>query len=202
MTLVADVKKILRQFIPHAVLEQRRQFVRRSFDRRYGAMPPRELFAAIYRGGLWGRGKDRFYSGEGSHHSRIVDDYVTAISRFIEGLAERPGAVDLGCGDFNIGRRVQGLCARYVACDVVPELIERNRAAFPEVDFRCLDIVTDPLPAGDVAFIRQVLQHLDNAQIAQVLPKLRQYRWLVVTEHLPDRSDFAASTASRRAASC
>jgi hypothetical protein len=46
------------------------------------------------------------------------------------------------------------------------------------------------LPPGDVVFIRQVLQHLSNNDIALVISKLTQYRVLVVTEHLPPNNDF------------
>jgi hypothetical protein len=35
-----------------------------------------------------------------------------------------------------------------------------------------------------------VLQHLSNAQITRVLSKLRQYCFLVVTEHLPADAAF------------
>jgi hypothetical protein len=33
-----------------------------------------------------------------------------------------------------------------------------------------------------VCLIREVLQHLSNAQILKVLPKLQAYRWVLVTE--------------------
>jgi site-specific recombinase XerC len=46
-------------------------------------------------------------------------------------------------------------------------------------------MIADDLPDGDVCFVRQVFQHLSNGQIAQVLPKLRKYRRIYITEHLP-----------------
>jgi len=46
-----------------------------------------------------------------------------------------------------------------------------------------LDIVEDELPNGDVCFVRQVLQHLSNRQIIVVLPKLKKYKWVFITEH-------------------
>ena len=39
-------------------------------------------------------------------------------------------------------------------------------------------------------FIRQVLQHLSNAQISRIVPKLSIYRLLVLTEYLPSSGDF------------
>jgi hypothetical protein len=72
---------------------------------------------------------------------------------------------------------------------VVPELIARNRLKYTGLDvkFISIDATQDPLPAGDVCFIRQVLQHLSNAQIASILPKVCAFRHLIVTEHLPGR---------------
>jgi hypothetical protein len=80
-----------------------------------------------------------------------------------------------------------------VACDVVPELIDRNRRIFPGQNFRHVDITSDDLPIADVALCRQVLQHLDNRQILAFLQKIRGYRFLIVTEHLPTL-DFTANS--------
>jgi hypothetical protein len=33
-----------------------------------------------------------------------------------------------------------------------------------------------------------VLQHLSNDQIAKILPKLSQYRCVIITEHIPNRA--------------
>jgi hypothetical protein len=185
---------MVRQFVPEAVLEQRRRLRQRALERDFAGKSLQEAFSAIYRRGLWGQtGDDGFYSGRGSHDAAVVDDYVQAVAAFIAELPARPDAVDLGCGDFNVGRRLRPLCAGYVACDIVPELVERNRACFADTEFRCVDIVRDALPAGDIAFVRQVLQHLSNAQITGVLGKLAAYRWVVITEHLPDSPGFVAN---------
>jgi hypothetical protein len=41
--------------------------------------------------------------------------------------------------------------------------------------------------------LRQVLQHLSNAQIATIVPKLYRYHWLIVSEHLPSSGRFTAN---------
>ena len=103
--------------------------------------------------------------------------------------------VDLGCGDFNVGEQLRPYCGRYVACDVVPALIQRNRDKFAgmQVDFRCIDITEDDLPEGDIVFLRQVLQHLSNAQIFKVIKKLYRYKVLVLTEHVQASPAFLAN---------
>ena len=95
--------------------------------------------------------------------------------------------VDLGCGDFRVGRL---LCAqgdlRYVGVDVVPDLIAHNRSRFggPQVEFHCANLIEDELPDGELCLIRQVLQHLTNAEISRVLAKCAKYRAVLVTEEL------------------
>jgi len=156
----------------------------------------KEVFTKIYRDGTWGQSNDpeqRFFSGSGSHDDRIVDAYVGALSGFLLSLPERPSVVDLGCGDFSVGSRVRPLCARYTACDIVDDLVAFNARKFAhlEVDFRVLDLASDNLPAADVVCIRQVLQHLSNAQISRAVPQIAtKYRYLVLTEHLPAAADF------------
>jgi hypothetical protein len=41
------------------------------------------------------------------------------------------------------------------------------------------------LPNVQLVTIRQVLQHLSNAQISGILAKLKNYNHILITEHLP-----------------
>lgn len=173
-------------------------------DARYGAKPPGEVFSDVYHSSLWGEADEPgFFSGTGSHDPRIVEPYAEAVTALLRELPRKPDVVDLGCGDFHIGSRIRPACGRYVACDVVAPLIAANRARYAhlDVDFRCLDIAGDELPAGDVVFLRQVLQHLDNDRIARVLAKLHRYQVLVLTEHLPLAPDFPPNAKKRLGAS-
>ena len=69
----------------------------------------------------------------------------------------------------------------------VEDLIERNKEKFKdeEVEFRCLNIAVDELPSGDCVLIRQVLQHLSNAEVDSILNKLSDYKYIIITEHVP-----------------
>jgi SAM-dependent methyltransferase len=157
---------------------------------------PQEIFAKIYAHKTWGESDDladQFCSGEGSHDPAVVDPYVNAISRFLSSFDRKLDVVDLGCGDFSVGSKIRELCGRYTACDVVAPLIAFNKTKYASlnVDFRVLDLVNDPLPPGEVVFVRQVLQHLSNEHIRKLLPKIpANYRYLVLTEHLPASDPF------------
>jgi hypothetical protein len=74
----------------------------------------------------------------------------------------------------------------YVGCDIVPELVAHNNAVYAtdKVSFCRLDLVSDPLPNGDVCLVRQVLQHLPNADIMAFLKRV-DYRWIYLTEGHP-----------------
>jgi SAM-dependent methyltransferase len=95
--------------------------------------------------------------------------------------------VDLGCGDFSVGRLIASKSARYIGVDIVDEVVRRNRQRHGAegVEFLCLDMTKDELPPGDLCLVRQVLQHLSNVEILAVLERTRGYPFVIVTEHLP-----------------
>jgi hypothetical protein len=180
-------------FIPEICRQQIRLHLSRRWDAKFGRQPAASVFTAIYREAKWGSAPDGdFYSGTGSHDPAVVLPYVEGVTAFLQSLPKPPSLVDLGCGDFNVGRQLRPYCSEYIACDVVPDLIARNRTKFSDLDveFRCLDITEDEFPSGEIALLRQVLQHLSNTQILNVLPKLSHYRFLLLTEHIPADPDF------------
>ena len=105
--------------------------------------------------------------------------------------------VDLGCGDFWIMRHVLGTLSKtgynffYTGIDVVEDLINYNAARFrhPNIKFLCMDAAEEPLPDGDILIVRQVLQHLNNADIKKILSKTSKFKFLFITEHIYDAPD-------------
>jgi hypothetical protein len=173
-----------------------RNYTGRNKFKEFSDLTPEQAFTRIYEMGMWGQSGDPskpYFSGTGSHDEKVVAPYLGAVKEFLETFDGKPDVVDLGCGDFTVGSRLRPFCANYIACDVVPKLIDFNREKFKrlDVDFRALDLTTDVLPPGEVVFIRQVLQHLSNEHILRVLPKLSAtYQYLVLTEHLPGDPHF------------
>jgi SAM-dependent methyltransferase len=190
------LKNVVRPLLPRAVVDAWRARAAARIDARFAHLPPITVFSEIYRQRLWGTSDESPYcSGRGSHNEAVLQPYLHSVREFLSQFPVKPDVVDLGCGDFNVGAQLRDRCARLVACDVVAELIAYNHTAFKHLDvsFMQLDITSDALPAGDVALVRQVLQHLSNDQIARVARKLGQYSWVVVTEHLPRVSNFTAN---------
>jgi len=153
----------------------------------------RKVFQDVYHRNLWGNdGGSKFFSGVGSRGD-AVDVYVQQMTSIIQDHARQQDhpltIVDMGCGDFQVGRALLDRLpdgTSYVGCDIVPELVAHNNATFGSnnVRFCQLDLVTDTLPDGDICLVRQVLQHLSNADI-QSFFRRADYPWIYLTEGHP-----------------
>ena len=113
------------------------------------------------------------------------------VADFLNSFEEPPVICDLGCGDFNVGKELVKYSANYTGVDIVAPLIEYNSEKFQQenLEFQCLDIAKDKLPSADIVILRQVLQHLSNAEVLAILKKLSGYQYLILTEHIPE-GDF------------
>ncbi|WP_396633225.1 class I SAM-dependent methyltransferase [Maribacter sp. R86514] len=153
--------------------------------------PTKDAMQQVYEKNLWGSGGEDFYSGEGSHKPEIVKPYVEKLIAFLSSFEKPISVCDLGCGDFNVGKELVDHAKNFIAVDIVPELIERNKEKYkaPNLEFLCLDVAKDTLPNTDCAILRQVLQHISNNEVKQVAAKLVDYKYVIVTEHLPNK-DF------------
>jgi SAM-dependent methyltransferase len=166
---------------------------RRVRDRR---RTPAEVFTEIYMTNTWGGEPGTLFSGAGSTGT-VAARYVETINEFIRRKGIQ-SVLDIGCGDFAIGQQLE--CADYIGVDVVAAVVERNQAEFgsDRRRFICMDAAGDaPLPPVDLCLVRQVFQHLSNAQIARVLRKLKGCQFVIVTEHHPADRDFVAANLDK-----
>lgn len=153
--------------------------------------PTKAVMEQIYENHLWGGNEFKFYSGDGSHQEDFVLPYIKVVTEFLTSFASPITVCDLGCGDFNVGKEIVPFTKHYIGIDIVKNLIDFNQANFKaeNLSFQCLDIAVDELPKADCVIIRQVLQHLSNQEVQRVVDKLHNYRFAIITEHLPD-GDF------------
>ena len=149
--------------------------------------PTKDVMTQIYDLKLWGGYQFDFYSGNGSHNTEITKPYLEAVIAFLEAHNKSLTVCDLGCGDFNIGKHLTKHTKKYIAIDIVEDLINRNKKLYKEdnLEFHCLDIANDELPNADCFILRQVLQHLSNTEIACILKKILPYKYIILTEHIP-----------------
>jgi len=179
------MKTLIRKLLPRYLLKRIRRFRAKLMNRHRSA---EDIFTEIYDKHIWGGSQGEFYSGPGSARKQIVSPYISMVSEMASnesflGLT----FVDLGCGDFRVGKQLLPLCSDYIGVDIVEPLICRNTKKYGNATTRFIhsDIVNDELPSGDVCLVRQVLQHLSNQQILGILQKLRKFRWVFITEHYP-----------------
>jgi SAM-dependent methyltransferase len=178
--ITSSLKRLVPRFVKRAKKRHEWSRIRREF----ATLPVAEAFSKTYKTRLWGEAEgEAFCSGEGSGE-RFSSPYVDWISSFV--VEHRISSiVDLGCGDFRVGRRICAATgAQYTGVDVVPDLIAYNTERFgsDKIEFRYASIVHDELPPGELCLIRQVLQHLSNEEIVQVLAQCARYPYLLITE--------------------
>jgi SAM-dependent methyltransferase len=85
--------------------------------------------------------------------------------------------LDIGCGDWQHSCLIDWTGIHYTGVDVVPHVVERNRAAHsaPNVTFMLADGRTVPLDA-DLLIIKDVVQHWTTEEIIQFLDRMKRSR--------------------------
>jgi len=145
-----------------------------------------QIFSKIYKDSSWNKNSLNFNSGPGSHNKKLVAPYVKFVNLFLLDKKLK-SIIDLGCGDFNVGKNIYKNVNKYYAFDIVPDLIKTNKKKFNDkkIIFECKNFIDETLPKADVVIIRQVLQHLDNKSIIKILDKIKPYKYAIITEHIP-----------------
>lgn len=169
--------------------------------KRAGDISNAKIFSRIYAENEWGKTHNSgrantFFSGSGSHDPEVVSDYIKVVSQWVNSIDAELSALDIGCGDFNVGSKLVPYFNHYTAADVVPELIEYNKKKWNEtnLDFTVLDITADHIPKYDVIFTKEVFQHLSNNDICKSLNNISgSCKYLVVTESRPGNAEFVAN---------
>jgi len=88
-------------------------------------------------------------------------------------------------GDFNWMQALDLQGIEYIGGDIVEALTNQNQAKYGNAhrQFRCLDILTDPLPDADCILVRDCLVHFSLAHLEQALTNIRKskIRYLLST---------------------
>jgi hypothetical protein len=184
--LPRPIKYLVKLVLPTPIIRWRRSRLLSSLANKSNS----EIFTSTYMNYRWGRNRGDFalYSGDGSHKAEIVDGYISKVSEFLRKFNGKIIIVDIGCGDFNIGSKICDLASKYIACDVVPAVINSNKQKYryANVKFQVLDATNETLPGGDIIILRQVLQHLSNIDIEKVLRSIEhKFKYLIFTDHQP-----------------
>jgi SAM-dependent methyltransferase len=180
----SSISSFLRSLVPLPIRRFKRKFIYDRWTKKCEGASVETTFEAIYQHNLWGGSTGDFYSGQGSD-ANAAAPYCDLVRTFIRTRGIK-SVVDIGCGDFRVGKNLQEPGTSYLGIDVVPSLIERNTREFAGTDvrFQVANAIEQPPPAADLCLIRQVLQHLSNQQILNILDNCRAFRYILVSDHL------------------
>lgn len=152
----------------------------------------KKIFSDIYENGMWSKpffAKGKYSSGSGSYKKYIIKPYIDFLKSFIKNN-DIKSITDVGCGDFNIMRRVlvDFPDIVYYGIDVAENLINYNNEKYSDKNkhFYCLDVSneTEKLPKADLFICRQVLQHLSNKDVAAILDATKNYHYAIITDSI------------------
>ncbi len=134
-------------------------------------------FDAIYDEESWGNG-----SGPGSHPNWTIE-YRSFLEKFIR-MNNVRSIVDVGCGDWQFSRFLNLDGISYHGFDVVERLIDANTKRHGSKSIRFDVMPEDPaqLPQADLLLMKDVLQHLPDADIFRFRDTVFQrYRFALLT---------------------
>ena len=160
-----------------------------GLDNSFKHFTDEQIFENIYKNATWGRDESgNGTSGDGSHLISNIKPYIETIEDFL-GKKKKYSLLDIGCGDFNVGKNFVKFSNSFIACDISNTILKLNREKYFDnnVKFKRLNITKDKLPKAEIAFIRQVLQHLSNEDIKKFANRIKNenpFEYLIVTEHV------------------
>jgi hypothetical protein len=206
------IKKALKKTLAYKIYFKARQkfniFYNSNFkkfkqDKKYKEQSLSTIFKNIYDNKEWGDAnllglantQNLYFSGTGSY-TNASKKYVRFIVDFLK-KNNIKSVVDLGCGDFNIGKQITDELSdlKYIGVDIFQEIIDFNNLNYcnKNITFLCVNTIKNVVPVGDVLLIREVFQHLSNSSIKQIINlQFNLFENILITECLPPK-DYITS---------
>jgi SAM-dependent methyltransferase len=160
----------------------------------YKAPSTEEIFTAIYKHSVWGKGTESL-SGAGSSLD-ATQKLRQELPRLIRDRKIK-SVLDIPCGDWHWMREVDLARVRYTGADVVLDLIESlKQHELKNRKFRHLDLLFDKLPKVDLVFCRDCLGHLSPADVERALTNIVKSgsKYLLATTFPPRESNRGIQT--------
>ena len=150
-----------------------------------------EAFSKIYEEGVWGVGRDGYGSSGGGSSIETTILYRQFLMEFLR-EHDIHSVVDLGCGDWEFSRTIDWKGLNYTGYDVVAKLIARNQLLYgtSNIHFVHADVIHTELPCADLLICKEVLQHLTNQDIMQIMRQFHKFRFCLITNDLGSNGDI------------
>ena len=138
------------------------------------------IFSKIYSDHVWGTGSlERPKSGQGSL-PYVAKPYVDFIERIINRYAIG-SVLDVGHGDWKMWQDYKFENTNYLGIDVAESISESNMVEFGNERRRFIQVApSDPLPEADLLLCKEVLQHLSNIDIDNLLSQISKFKYIIV----------------------
>lgn len=138
-----------------------------------------EAFTDIYKNKVWGG-----TSGGGST-LETTELYRAFLQKFFA-VYNIHSVVDAGCGDWEFSQAMDWSGITYRGYDVVESVIANNQASFssPTIQFFQGDITALDLPQADLLICKDVLQHLPNEDIFDLLTQFPKFKYCLITNDI------------------
>jgi SAM-dependent methyltransferase len=135
----------------------------------------KDIFNFIYTTDFW-NGK----SGPGSDPEN-AKEWIDTVNLFLLNKDIKT-VLDIGCGDWRIGKKLNLDGKRYTGLDVSSVIIDEISINSKEnINFICGDIESMDFENFDLILIKDVLQHLPNKSIINIMDKImKKSKYLLI----------------------
>jgi SAM-dependent methyltransferase len=144
-------------------------------------LPNASVFSDIYERGEWGVNENKKGNSGSGSDPRNAMTYIAFLQNF---LAQNniKSVVDLGCGDWRLGREIRWGGVQYIGIDVVESVIHQNIENFssPKISFIVADGVDYSLPKADLLICKDVLQHLPFEDIKCIVKQFNKFKFCII----------------------
>lgn len=163
------MKEIIYQVIPKILLK----WYRNKKNNQFIDKTPQEVFSEVYNKNLWESNES--ISGVGSE-LKHTESLINQLNQFFLDYNIQ-SVLDLPCGDFNWMKKVDFSEIKYIGADIVVDLIKNNNNHYSNnnnIEFRVLNLISDPLPKCDLIIVRDCLVHLSYKDIKNSILNLKK----------------------------
>jgi hypothetical protein len=138
-----------------------------------------EIFTDVYQKKLWAGDNSIPLSGPGSKPD-YAKPYVDFVADIVTRL-ETKSVLDIGHGDWEMWREYKFENTNYIGVDLASDLSESNNKRYGSKNRQFLQIqFQDLLPDAELLLCKDVLQHLSNKDVKNLLLRFSAYKYLII----------------------
>ncbi len=126
---------------------------------------------------------NRWIFGSGTGSVAINNrKYIQFVQKFLTSHEDIECILDVGCGDWQIGHKIDWGHCKYIGIDVSDYVLAETKRKYETdtIKFHVIDAANDVLPDADLVIIKDVLEHLSFDKIQRILDKTDKYKYILI----------------------